>query len=74
MYSTQVTSSWKLLSLITLLFFMLLAQVLDEADCMLGSGLDPEIHKILRPIQDHESKSDVKRLQTILAISTMAEV
>ncbi|XP_052736848.1 DEAD-box ATP-dependent RNA helicase 39-like isoform X1 [Vigna angularis] len=28
--------------------------VLDEADCMLGSGLGPEIHKILRPLQDHE--------------------
>ncbi|RDX76102.1 DEAD-box ATP-dependent RNA helicase 39, partial [Mucuna pruriens] len=48
--------------------------VLDEADCMLGSGLGPEIHKILRPLQDHESKSSVKRLQTILAISTIAEV
>ena len=41
---------------------------------MLGSGLGPEIHKILIPLQDHESKSAVKRLQTILAISTMAEV
>nr|KYP62042.1 DEAD-box ATP-dependent RNA helicase 39 [Cajanus cajan] len=48
--------------------------VLDEVDCMLGSGLDPEIHKILRPLQEHESKSSVKRLQTILAISTIAEV
>ncbi|XP_047167560.1 DEAD-box ATP-dependent RNA helicase 39-like [Vigna umbellata] len=48
--------------------------VLDEADCMLGSGLGREIHKILRPLQDHESKSAVKKLQTILAISTMAEV
>ncbi|CAJ1953237.1 unnamed protein product [Sphenostylis stenocarpa] len=48
--------------------------VLDEADCMLGSGLSHEIHKILRPLQDHGSKSAVKRLQTILAISTMAEV
>lgn len=48
--------------------------VLDEADCMLGSGLGPEIHKILRPLQDQESKSCVKRLQTILAISTIAEV
>ena len=41
---------------------------------MLGSGLGPEIHKILRPLQDQESKSCVKRLQTILAISTIAEV
>ncbi|TKY46099.1 DEAD-box ATP-dependent RNA helicase 39 [Spatholobus suberectus] len=48
--------------------------VLDEADCMLDSGLGPEIHKILRPLQDHESKSSVKRLQTILAISAIAEV
>ncbi|KAK7270995.1 hypothetical protein RJT34_26563 [Clitoria ternatea] len=48
--------------------------VLDEADCMLGSGLGPEIHKIIRPLQDLESKSTVKRLQTILAISTIAEV
>ncbi|KAK7380562.1 hypothetical protein VNO78_33076 [Psophocarpus tetragonolobus] len=48
--------------------------VLDEADFMLGSGLGPQIHKILRPLQDHESKSSVKRLQTILTISTIAEV
>lgn len=48
--------------------------VLDEADCMLEGGLGPEIHKILRPLQDHESKSSVRRLQTILAISTIAEV
>ncbi|KAL2334979.1 hypothetical protein Fmac_016192 [Flemingia macrophylla] len=48
--------------------------VLDEVDCMLGSGRDPEIHKILRPLQAQESKSSVKRLQTILAISTIAEV
>lgn len=49
-------------------------KVLDETDCMLGSGLGPEIHKILRALQDHESKSSIKRLQTILAISTIAEV
>ncbi|KAK7315384.1 hypothetical protein VNO77_33930 [Canavalia gladiata] len=48
--------------------------VLDEVDCMLCNGLGPEIHKILRPLQDHESKSTVKKLQTILAISTIAEV
>lgn len=48
--------------------------VFDEADCMLEGGLGPEIHKILRPLQDHESKSSVRRLQTILAISTIAEV
>ncbi|XP_027337747.1 DEAD-box ATP-dependent RNA helicase 39-like [Abrus precatorius] len=48
--------------------------VLDDTDCMLGSGLGPKIYKILRPLQDHESKSTVKRLQTILAISTIAEV
>ncbi|KAJ1385966.1 RNA helicase, DEAD-box type, Q motif [Sesbania bispinosa] len=48
--------------------------VLDDADCMLCSGLSPEIHKILRPLQDHDSKSTVKRLQTILAISTISEV
>ncbi|XP_058773396.1 DEAD-box ATP-dependent RNA helicase 39-like [Vicia villosa] len=48
--------------------------VLDEADSMLGNHLGPEIHKIIRPLQNHDSKSDVKRLQTILAISTIAEV
>ncbi|KAL2966920.1 hypothetical protein AAZX31_16G144900 [Glycine max] len=48
--------------------------VLDEADCILGGGLGPDIHKILRPLQDQESKSSVKRLQTILVISAIAEV
>ncbi|KAL2337571.1 hypothetical protein Fmac_012017 [Flemingia macrophylla] len=48
--------------------------VLDEVDCMLGSGLDPKIHKILRTLQAQESKSSIKRLQTILAISTIVEV
>ncbi|KAL2347621.1 hypothetical protein Fmac_001621 [Flemingia macrophylla] len=48
--------------------------VLDEVDYMLGSGLDLEIHKIIRPLQAQESKSSIKRLQTILAISTIAEV
>lgn len=48
--------------------------VLDDVDYMLGNGLGPEIHKILRPLLDHESKSTVKRLQTVLAISTITEV
>ncbi|KAI5444096.1 hypothetical protein KIW84_012638 [Lathyrus oleraceus] len=48
--------------------------VLDEADSMLGNHLGPEIHKIIRPLQHHDEKSNVKRLQTILAISTIAEV
>ncbi|CAK8532745.1 unnamed protein product [Lathyrus sativus] len=48
--------------------------VLDEADSMLGNHLGPEIHKIIEPLQHHDSKSNVKRLQTILAISTIAEV
>lgn len=49
--------------------------VLDEADSMLGSSnLGPEINKIIRPLQHNESKSSVKRLQTIMAISTIAEV
>ncbi|XP_039690932.1 DEAD-box ATP-dependent RNA helicase 39 [Medicago truncatula] len=49
--------------------------VLDEADSMLGSSnIGPEINKIIRPLQHNESKSSVKRLQTIMAISTIAEV
>ncbi|KAK2366725.1 DEAD-box ATP-dependent RNA helicase [Trifolium repens] len=48
--------------------------VLDEADSMLGSNLGPEIHKIIGPLQHRDLKSNVKRLQTILAISTIAEV
>lgn len=48
--------------------------VLDEADSMLQDNLSPEIHKILRPLQHNESNSSVKRLQTIMAISTIAEV
>ncbi|XP_057443386.1 DEAD-box ATP-dependent RNA helicase 39-like [Lotus japonicus] len=48
--------------------------VLDGMDCLLNSGHSPEIHKILKPLQDHGSTSTVKRLQTILAISTIAEV
>ncbi|CAJ2666413.1 unnamed protein product [Trifolium pratense] len=48
--------------------------VLDEADSMLGGNLGPEIHKIIRPLQHRDSKSNVERLQTILAISTIAEV
>jgi superfamily II DNA/RNA helicase len=47
---------------------------LDEADSMLGSNLGPEIHKIIGPLQHRDLKSNVKRLQTILAISTIAEV
>ncbi|XP_061356602.1 DEAD-box ATP-dependent RNA helicase 39-like [Gastrolobium bilobum] len=48
--------------------------VLDEADFMLGNGLGPEINEIFRPLQDQESKPTIKKLQTILAISTIAEV
>ncbi|OIW07813.1 hypothetical protein TanjilG_32005 [Lupinus angustifolius] len=48
--------------------------VVDDVDYMLGSGLGPEIHKILTPLLDPESKSNVKRLQTILATSTITEV
>ncbi|KAK7277370.1 hypothetical protein RIF29_18521 [Crotalaria pallida] len=48
--------------------------VLDDVDDMLGSGLAPEIHKILGPLLDHESKSNVTRLQTVLTMSTVTEV
>lgn len=48
--------------------------VMDEVDSMLGGNLGPEIHEIIKQLQNHESKSSFKRLQTILAISTIAEV
>ncbi|KAL1357792.1 hypothetical protein HN51_009658 [Arachis hypogaea] len=48
--------------------------VLDDVDFMLGSGLDSNIHKILEPLQDHESKSSYKRLQTVLVTSPITEV
>ncbi|KAE9617469.1 putative RNA helicase [Lupinus albus] len=48
--------------------------VVDDVDYMLGNGLGPEIHKILTPLLDPESKSNVKRLQTVLATSSITEV
>ncbi|XLR61798.1 hypothetical protein S83_012470, partial [Arachis hypogaea] len=48
--------------------------VLDDLDFMLGSGLGSNIHKILEPLQDHESTSSYKRFQTVLVTSSITEV
>ncbi|KAF7812629.1 DEAD-box ATP-dependent RNA helicase 39 [Senna tora] len=48
--------------------------VLDDVDCMLDSGLGPEILKIIRPLQGHTSKSTTKALQTVLVTSTITEI
>ncbi|KAI4346554.1 hypothetical protein L6164_007442 [Bauhinia variegata] len=48
--------------------------VLDDADCMFQGGLGPEIHKVIKPLNDGTSESTSKGLQTVLITSTISEI